>query len=293
MPTPLVQTTQVTTYNSLEITRGTDLVAVEEPLEMILEYGPDKERKDRTFGITMRSPGNDFELGIGLLFAEGVISSVNDIREIRHCRDRQTGEISPNLLRISLQPEIEIDWSKYERNMLMNASCGLCGKTTIEAFYPTQCVHNPETTPIINPGIIPDLNRQLTEQQAGFRYTGGLHATGLFDLNGKLILMREDIGRHNAMDKVVGAGLFTHDFLLHKCLIYWSGRASFELVQKAIQAGIPAVASVGPPSSMAVQLAAKFDMLLIGFVREERFQVYAGAKRLIRPILIQNGKNNS
>ena len=293
MSAPLVQSTPVLTFESDRISKGDDLVAVEEPLEIILDYGPEKHRKTRTFGITMRSPGNDFELGLGLLYAEGVIAAANDVLEVRHCRDTETGERSPNLLRISIKPEIQIDWKKYERNTLMNASCGLCGKTSIDAVQSPACNNNAGEDAHFSTEIIPKLDKQLFENQAGFRHTGGLHATGLFGMDGQLLLMREDIGRHNAMDKVVGAGLCSDDISLPNCLIYWSGRASFELVQKAIRAGIPAAASVGPPSSLAVQLAAEFDMLLIGFVRGNRFQVYSGEKRLIRPILTQNGKNNS
>lgn len=255
-----------------------DLLAVEEPLEIRLGYGPATDRQQRSLAVTMRTPGADFDLVLGFLLTEGIIHSTADVRSIRYCTDagRQAAE---NVVRVELQPELTFDWTQLERHFYTTSSCGVCGKASIEAVRNAAC-------PVLNAAfrvseeVIYHLPDRLRTRQHGFAHTGGLHAAGLFNAHGELLLLREDVGRHNALDQLIGAALQRGWVPLHAGLVLVSSRASFELVQKAVVAGIPVLAAVGAPTSLAVELARETGLTLLGFVRERRFNVYAGAERI-------------
>lgn len=256
-----------------------DLMAVEEPLEIKIGYGPLGERVQKNLSVTMRTPGHDFELATGFLYTEGIIDSFDQIESIKYCEDVGRQEELGNVVRVELKPEVLLQLEKLQRNFYTTSSCGVCGKSSIEAIQ-VNCPIILDTIQI-DKEVIHSLPNKLREAQQIFEHTGGLHAVGLFDLNGKLLLTREDVGRHNAMDKIVGACLFKKEIPLSQTIMMVSGRASFELVQKALRAGTPLMAAVGAPSSLAVSLASDRGMTLMGFVRDHTFNVYCGSGRII------------
>ena len=254
-----------------------DMLAAEEPLEIRISYGAVDQRVQKSISVTMRTPGNDFELATGFLFTEGIIKSRDDITSIKHCNGAYE-----NVVRVGLKDDMTIDLSKLERNFYTSSSCGVCGKSSIEAVrtvcrLPVSAIDNLQ----FPAEIIYSLPGLLRKRQDVFENTGGLHACALFDTSGNLLLTREDVGRHNALDKLVGAALHQTLFPLDKSLLLLSGRASFELIQKAWMAGIKIVAAVGAPSSLAVQMAEEFGMTLIGFLRDRVFNIYSGSHRII------------
>jgi FdhD protein len=240
-----------------------DLVAVEEPLEIRIDGKP--------VSITMRTPGNDVELAAGFLFGEGILRNAADIERI----DAE----GSNGVNITLKSEVDTD--RLERNFYATSSCGVCGKASIEAVHATGCTMLPRNGFAVAAGIIHGLPRSLRESQAVFDRTGGLHAAALFDREGILASLREDVGRHNAVDKVIGAEFLAGRTPLLDRMLLVSGRVSFELVQKAVMAGIPLLAAVGAPSSLAVELARRFEMTLLGFVRDDRFNMYSADWRVL------------
>jgi FdhD protein len=260
-------------------TDAEDELAIEEPLEIRLEHaGPGG--KDRSLSITMRTPGHDGELAVGFLFTEGVIGGPGDLRAVRPCT---AGPACANVVRVALQDHVAVDPGRMERNFYTTSSCGVCGKTSIAALrarnpFPPAAAGAP---PFFPAGLLHQLPARLRAAQEVFAATGGLHASALFDRSGELVLLREDVGRHNALDKVIGRALL--DGLLPLCdhLLVVSGRASFELVQKASMAGLPLLAAVGAPSSLAVALAREAGMTLAGWLRDGRFNVYTGAWRIV------------
>jgi FdhD protein len=242
-----------------------DLVAVEEPLEIRIG--------DKPVSITMRTPGNDLELAAGFLFGEGILCGAGDIERIE-----AKGE---NVVRIVLQAGADAtDTDRLERNFYMSSSCGICGKASIEAVHTTGCAVLPRDGLAVAAEIVHGLPGGLRQSQAVFDRTGGLHGAALFDVDGKLCSVREDVGRHNAVDKVIGSEVLAGRTPLFDKMLLVSGRASFELVQKAVMAGIPLLAAVGAPSSLAVDLARRFQMTLLGFVRDDRFNIYSGEWRV-------------
>ena len=240
-----------------------DLLAVEDPLEIRLG--------EKTISITMRTPGHDPELAAGFLFTEGILDGTHQIREIRH---------SKNSITVQLNPEVEVDFERLQRNFYTTSSCGVCGKASIEALRMQGCPILPRSSSAMQAAVIHRLPRAQRDEQAVFQRTGGLHAAALFDFQGNLILLREDVGRHNAVDKLVGAEMLAGHTPLADKLLLVSGRASFELTQKALMAGIPILAAVGAPSSLAVETAQRFNMTLLGFVRDGRFNIYSGPERI-------------
>ncbi len=252
----------------------TDWVAVEEPLEIILEYGDHQARSRRTASITMRTPGQDEELAAGFLFAEGVVRDIVDLQEIVSCSH-------PNAVRAVLRPGVPVSFGNLERHFATTSSCGACGKTSIEALAIRSQPLIDTNRPIVSSKLIHRLPELLRDAQTTFDRTGGLHAAALFDCEGRLLAVREDVGRHNAVDKVIGSELLAGHIPLSDRVLLVSGRVSFELVQKALAAGIPVMAAVGAPSSLAVELATQFGLTLIGFVRDHRFNVYAYPGRLL------------
>lgn len=238
-----------------------DVVAVEEPLEISAAWVVDGEPREKVITVTMRTPGDDFDLAVGFLLSEGVVRSAEDVESIRHWG-------SPNRVRVGLT---SIDTSRIGRNFLSTSACGVCGKTSLDALAADVSPLAP--TPPVDRTIIASIPQLLQEAQSAFRETGGVHGAAIVDRGGKLLCVREDVGRHNAVDKVIGAfagGSFSDTLLVV------SSRASFEIVQKAIVARFAALISIGAPSSLAIELARRFNLTLIGFVRDGRFNVYAG-----------------
>jgi FdhD protein len=246
--------------------RADDLLAVEEPLEIRLDT--------RSLSITMRTPGNDFELAAGFLFSEGMIRSIADIRSMDRLSDG-----SPNIVVVKLGGKAE--QRNVQRNFLMTSACGVCGKASLQDLEANACPILAPDDIQIGPEIIHQLPDRLRHAQSVFDSTGGLHAAALFNLRGELESLREDIGRHNAVDKLIGAALLDHSTPMSSSMLAVSGRASFELVQKALMAGIPVMAAIGAPSSLAVATAEASGMTLIGFLRNGRFNVYTGSRRIL------------
>jgi FdhD protein len=246
-----------------------DEVVVEEPLEIRLQYGPANARHEQTISVTMRTPGQDTELATGFLFTEGIIRGAKAVRAVRQ---------GYNSILFELQEDQPVDLGKLQRHFYTSSSCGVCGKTSIDALKticpaPRQDEEEPLEASLLY--SLPDLLRQ---QQNIFDSTGGLHAAALFDRQGRLTTLREDIGRHNALDKLIGYSLQQDRLPLSAVLL--SGRACFELIQKAAMAGMKMVAAIGPPSSLAIQLAEEQGMTLIGFLRDQRFNIYTGSHRV-------------
>ena len=258
-----------------------DILAVEEPLEIKLGYGPSGNRKVSNVSVTMRTPGSDEELATGFLFTEGIISNRDQISGVEHlfiaCRENKQNTILVNLDENAIPKLPEI-----ERSFYTTSSCGVCGKGSIEAI---RTVGPPKTEDIglfqIDSGTLIALPEKLRAAQNIFRKTGGLHACAVFDNAGELLLLREDVGRHNALDKLIGAGLEKKIFPMDDGILLLSGRASFELIQKAVMAEIKIVVAVGAPSSLAVELSKEFNITLIGFMREDRFNIYSSPERII------------
>ena len=260
-----------------QIRSETDVLAIEEPLEIRLGLTQNGKFKHRPISITMRTPGDDFELAVGFLFTEGVLESKNQIQSIKHCGKFPNNQ---NTVRIDLRPNIEIDLKGLERNSYMTSSCGVCGKGSIEALATGAKAIARTDFPKVFANTVNQLPDKLRKSQAVFDETGGLHASALFDSAGNMIALREDVGRHNALDKVIGAQFLSGKMPLSDKTLFLSGRASFELIQKAAMAGIPIICAVGAPSSLAVEAAKEFNITLLGFVRDNRFNVYAGMERV-------------
>lgn len=269
-------------------TEFADVLAVEEPLEIRLGL-PNGTHK--AISITMRTPGDDAELAAGFLFTEGIIKSREQINQVRHCGLKirknsnaldRAAALNSNTIRVDLARDVVVDLDRLNRHFYTSSSCGVCGKSSIEALN-TGAKRIPDPTrPVIGPEFINSLPATVRREQETFDQTGGLHASALFNQDGSLDIVREDVGRHNALDKVVGAKLLEGKLPLSENILLVSGRTSFELVQKALMAGIPILAAVGAPSSLAVELAREFGMTLIGFVRDDRFNVYCGGLRVVK-----------
>jgi FdhD protein len=251
--------------------RMRDLLAIEEPLEISIRFGAPDHREQRNLSVTMRTPGNDAELATGFLFTEGIIRTYQQIEQI-------SGH--ENTICVELKADVQFDAGKLQRNFYTTSSCGVCGKSSIDAVRINRSVtlRDDFSVPVSLINSLPD---KLKDHQSVFQRTGGLHATALFDGQGNILFVREDIGRHNAMDKVIGAALMNDKTLLPGAVIFVSGRAGFELVQKAVIAGIPILAAVGAPSSLAVSLAEESGMTLIGFVRDQKFNIYTQPQRIL------------
>lgn len=264
-----------TVENGLMSSRS-DLLAVEEPLQLCLNGSP--------ISITMRTPGTDLDLAVGFLFTEGIIDDIGQILSIsaEPAEDgaEDGGDASSDRVTIRLKPEVAIDPARVRRNFYTSSSCGVCGKLAIGALE----VHPPramrESGPQFSSSLVYRLPDLLRETQHAFDRTGGIHAAALFSPEGNLLGLREDVGRHNAVDKLIGFALRDGTVPLGDSLILVSGRAGFELVQKSVMAAIPVLAAVGAPSSLAVELAERFGMTLVGFLRGQRFNIYSGAWRI-------------
>lgn len=252
------------------------MLATEEPLELRLVSGTAR----RTVAITMRTPGNDFELAAGFLFGEGIVKSRNDIERISYCVDTDAEQLY-NIVNVTLRGEMP-ELRTLERHFTTTSACGICGKASLEALELRGCAALPVTF-FITPELITSLPDKLRLEQGLFEVTGGLHAAALFSREGELIALREDVGRHNALDKLVGWALLEDLLPLSEHIVLISGRASFELLQKSLAAGVNVVCAVSAPSSLAVSVAKTFNLTLVGFLRGERFNIYAGEARVALP----------
>ena len=249
-----------------------DRVAVEEPLEIRLGFRQGDQRITQAVSITMRTPGDDEDLAVGFLFSESIIRSPADLAIVKPCQ-------GDNTVRVELEDNVAVDLDRLQRHFYTTSSCGVCGKTSLDMLR-VEGVSPPPTATTFASDVLLEIPGQLRQAQATFEETGGLHAAAAFDRRGNLAVVREDVGRHNAVDKVVGA-LFREQRLPAAELgLMVSGRASFELAQKALVAGMPLMAAVGAPSSLAVELAREFNVTLVGFLRDDSFNVYAAEERI-------------
>ena len=260
-------------------TQADDLLAAEEPLEIRLLWEEAGEIVRKPVAITMRTPGDDFELAAGFLFGENIIAGQQDVLDVSYCTDEDE-EQRLNIVNVTLRPGLTFDASRLERNFYTTSSCGVCGKAALDALEVHGCAVLPDG-PSVSAETICALPARLREAQAVFDRTGGLHACGLFTMEGKLLSLREDVGRHNAFDKLVGEQLLAGKTPMSDQIVMLSGRASFELLQKALVARVPVVAAVGAPSSLAVDLAESFNITLCGFVKADGLNVYTGKERVL------------
>jgi FdhD protein len=264
-----------------ESSTDNDVVATEEPLEIRLGYADvEGTRAERSISITMRTPGNDEELATGFLFTEGIVKRREDITVVRPC-----GPPAPNglinVVRVELADHVAVELDRLERHFYTSSSCGVCGKASLDAVAVQGRFDLHKAQFEVDRSVLGALPAQLIAEQAVFEETGGLHASGLFDRSGKIVAVREDVGRHNALDKLIGSRLTRDEIPLTAFGIIVSGRASFELLQKAMVAGCPLLAAVGAPSSLAVELAREFGMTLVGFLKRDRFNVYTRPDRIV------------
>lgn len=276
MSTLGISTSKILRIQSDKAEETNDLLVREEPLEIRIGYGHETRRREFSLAVTMRTPGADEELARGFLLSEGIVKAPSDILSARYCMQAQQPE---NTLKVELQNSLPFDPEKFRRNFYASSSCGVCGKAALEAIacdLPKSATkpHKVSKRTLLN------LTHQLKKHQHAFKHTGGLHAAALFDLEGNLLLLREDIGRHNALDKLIGVGsLNAIDF--SDTILWLSGRLGFEMVQKAAMAGIRIVTALGAPSSLAVDLAQQCDMTLVGFLKSESFNIYSGKENVI------------
>jgi FdhD protein len=284
---------------------GTDVIrrddlAVEEPMEIRLAAGGAGSAgiaggagkagtggRTQTVAVTMRTPGADFELAAGFLYGEGIIGAPADLRTIAYCQDPELDvEQRYNVVTVTLAADQLPELASLERHFYTSSACGVCGKASIEALAVRGCPVLPAASPRVTPDLLYQLPDRLRAAQSVFASTGGLHAAGLFTVDGQLVAAREDVGRHNAVDKLVGWALMAGQLPGSDLVLLVSGRTSYEIVQKALAAGIPVVGSVSAPSSLAVAVAEEFGLTLVGFLRGRRCNVYADSGRIVLPATV-------
>lgn len=253
-----------------------DVLAIEEPLEIRIRYTLDGTQKTKSISVTMRTPGNDSELALGFLFTEGIIKNINQISDI------QPDPFDNNIITVVSEMNFVPQLSSSDRNFYTTSSCGVCGKSSIDSIRSHSIFHNINSGITISSGVLLSLKDKLFSQQEIFEHTGGIHASAIFSKTGDLLLLREDVGRHNALDKIIGTGLVRDILPFSESILLLSGRASFELLQKAYMAGIKIVAAIGAPSSLAVQAAEEFDITLVGFLKRDGFNIYTNSHRILR-----------
>ncbi|AKH94455.1 formate dehydrogenase accessory sulfurtransferase FdhD [Elizabethkingia anophelis] len=258
----------------------TDDIAVEEPLEIRVSYGPKQQKQGKNISVTMRTPGQDEELAAGFLFTEGIISGDQQISTVAH-HQAECSRNQENIIIVEMIDDFVPQLMKTDRNFYTTSSCGVCGKGSIESIRTVSPFNNTDKEDCrLSLETLYQLSDKLRSFQSNFSSTGGIHASGMFDLNGNLLALREDVGRHNALDKLIGHALLTKQLPLNDKILVLSGRASFELIQKAAMAGISVVVAIGAPSSLAVDLAKEFDITLLGFLRDNRFNIYHQGKHI-------------
>ncbi|MBI3267999.1 MAG: formate dehydrogenase accessory sulfurtransferase FdhD [Planctomycetes bacterium] len=265
-----------------KVARKKDQIAVEEPLEIRIGLADAAGAPAANLSVTMRTPGDDYALAAGFLFAEGVIRAGGDIARMTYCTGKGPGRRPQefNSLQVDLRAGLAVEPRSLLRHFFVSASCGVCGKAAIEALRVRGFPPLPPGLPVVTAATVQGLPERLRAGQGVFEKTGGLHAAALFDAEGALLRLAEDVGRHNAVDKLVGAEVLAGRSLLHDRVLFVSGRTSFEIVQKALAAGVPILGGVGAPSSLAIGLAEEFGATLLGFVKSDRFNVYAGVGRV-------------
>jgi FdhD protein len=259
-----------------------DRVAIEEPLEIRLGYSTPDGRALKSLSITMRTPGDDRALAAGFLYTESIVRSAGDIAAIEVCGPAAPDTGNHNVVRVELGRDVAVDLSRLQRHFYTTSSCGVCGKTSLDALRVTGLTPFTEAGPQFPEAVVTGMPGKLRAAQKTFEETGGLHAAGAFDTSGRLLEVAEDVGRHNAVDKLVGRLCLDGRLPASSLGLIVSGRASFELMQKALVAGMPLLAAVSAPSSLAVDLAREFGMTLVGFLRGDTFNIYAGEQRLCR-----------
>ena len=273
---------RIWTVDNGQIRRKSDYLAGEEPLEIQLSAGGEQ----RTAAITMRTPGHDYELAAGFLYNEGIIQNKLDILQMTYCVGNERELQEYNMLNVNLRRDQLPDLPQLDRHFFTTSACGVCGKTVLDELAKRDL---PPLTPgpHISPALLANLPDRLREAQTIFESTGGLHAAALFDSDGRLIEVREDVGRHNALDKLIGWGLLQKQLPFHDKILLVSGRASYELLQKCRVAGVSIFCAVSAPSSLAVELAEQFGITLIGFLRGARFNIYTNVERIVVEQLIE------
>ncbi len=265
---------QIKKVSAEGISDFTDQLAIEEPLEIRLSYKNEDKRIRKSISVTMRTPGSDEELAAGFLFTEGIIQNASQVQNVIG------GLLEENTVLVTLNDYEVPVLSSSERNFYTTSSCGVCGKASIDAIKTVSAYSGQNDSISVNSHIFSGLIEELEKQQTIFESTGGLHASALFELDGSFVTLREDVGRHNALDKVIGSMFLKNALPLADKILLLSGRASFELIQKAAMAGIKIVAAVGAPSSLAVQLALESGITLVGFLKKDKFNIYTGWERI-------------
>jgi|TARA_A200000113_G_scaffold177649_1_gene163117 FdhD protein len=258
-----------------------DLVSIEEPLEISLKFKKDKEWITQNLSITMRTPGNDEDLVKGFLFNEQIVQSIDDIKSVESYGEKVGKYNIKNKILATLNNSKHVNISKIKRDFLTNSSCGVCGKSSLDALEIIKTDKTDSNEPKITKDVIISSSNTLKANQSEFSKTGGIHASGLINTRGELINLREDVGRHNALDKLIGSALVNDQIEPKNQFVACSGRLNFELVQKVLMTNIGIMIGVGAPTSLAIDLANKFDMTLIGFVKKDSFNVYTNYKKVI------------
>ena len=257
----------------------TDQVTVEEPLEFSIAFGPQSSREIKSIAITMRTPGNDFELVLGFLYSEGIIKNKSDVQSITRMDNLEDQSNTENTVLVELDETLSVDPQKI-RNFYINSSCGICGSQVVDGIGSLQQHHSLKSDFLVAESVLRTLPDRIQKQQDAFSHTGGLHASALFNQEGSILGLYEDVGRHNALDKLIGSELQKNNLPLLECGLILSGRTSFELIHKAALAGIPLVVSIGAPSSLAIDAAWEYEITLAGFLQTDRFNIYSFPRRI-------------
>lgn len=272
---------KITRFNKSKFNEFDDLISIEEPLEISIKYKEKGKWLTESLSITMRTPGSDQDLVRGFLYNEQIIKNINDIENIESF-GKKVGQYNiQNRILATLNNSENINISKIKRDFLTNSSCGVCGKSSLDALEIIKKDKTSKTDPKLNKDVIIQSPSILRENQSEFAKTGGIHASGLFSSNGNLISLREDVGRHNALDKLIGDSLLNNYFNPNDQFITCSGRLNFELVQKVLMTNIGLMIGVGAPTSLAIDLANRFDITLVGFVKEDSFNIYTNNQKVI------------
>jgi len=272
---------KVTKFKKNRLENTEDFISIEEPLEISLKYKDNEKFISRSLSITMRTPGNDEDLVRGFLFNEQIIENIKDIESIESFGEKVGQYNIQNKIIVTLNNSKNINISKIKRDFLSNSSCGVCGKSSLDALEITKKQKASKSNPKISKDIIIKSPNTLRQNQSEFAKTGGIHASGLFSSNGDLLSLKEDVGRHNALDKLIGDSLLNGFLKPEDQFITCSGRLNFELVQKVLMTNIGLMIGVGAPTSLAIDLANRFDMTLIGFVKEDSFNIYTNNQKVI------------
>jgi FdhD protein len=274
------QSIEISKVDNSGVTRKNDDVAVEEPLEIQVSSGSADGSAAKSVSITMRTPGADEELAVGFLFTEGIITSADQVLSVQHYGEADPDSGLQNIVRVEIDPDVDLQLDRLKRHFYTTSSCGVCGKASLDALRVTGQNSLAAHQTRFSAKLLTRMPDAVRAQQPLFSKTGGLHAAAIFGSDGEIAIVKEDVGRHNATDKAIGALFSAGRLPANQLALLVSGRASFELMQKALVAGIPLLAAVGAPSSLAVQMAKEFNMTLVGFLRDGTFNIYAGGERI-------------